>query len=564
MDPEHANRSAYIVQFPSGAIVAGCHHNSCSANDWHALRSLFAPGDEQNGPRDSGSMSQPETDWPRLGDLPSGRPAVPDLPEPLIPTPLLPWVADAAERTAVPIVLVAAPAIVALAAVVGRRVGINPKRRDDWLVVPNLWGATVARPGFLKTASAQEAARPLRRLAAAAQEDFQAGSVEAEANKALLDLQIAAVKERAKQAAKKGEDPNPFIDELSDLGQRLRDNARTERRYLTQDITVEKLGELLRENPRGLLVLRDEIAGWLRTLDKPGREGEREFFLEAWNGTGDFTFDRIARGTIHIPAVTISIFGTIQPAKLASYVDAALDDDGSSNDGLLQRFQILVWPDDLGEWRNVDRWPNAEARHRAFIIFQALDEISPSDIGAQQDATDAIPSLRFAPDAQELFDEWRSSLEQRLRSRELAETPAFESHLAKYRSLMPALALLFHLTELVDGGGPGPVSLEAGQRAAAWCDFLELHARKVYAAEIGGPQIVANALGKKIRDGSIQDGMPIRDVYRMGWSGLKSHEGVSAGFDVLTSLGWCRIEATDTGGRPSPIVRLHPGLRRWP
>jgi hypothetical protein len=43
-NPEHTNRSAYIVQFPGGAIAAGCHHNGCAGKDWHALRDLYQPG----------------------------------------------------------------------------------------------------------------------------------------------------------------------------------------------------------------------------------------------------------------------------------------------------------------------------------------------------------------------------------------------------------------------------------------------------------------------------------------------------------------------------------------
>ena len=41
---EHTDRSAWIVQFPSGAIAAGCQHNSCQGRDWHALRDAVEPG----------------------------------------------------------------------------------------------------------------------------------------------------------------------------------------------------------------------------------------------------------------------------------------------------------------------------------------------------------------------------------------------------------------------------------------------------------------------------------------------------------------------------------------
>jgi hypothetical protein len=40
----HTNGSAFIVQLANGAIAAGCHHNGCAENDWHALRDLYEPG----------------------------------------------------------------------------------------------------------------------------------------------------------------------------------------------------------------------------------------------------------------------------------------------------------------------------------------------------------------------------------------------------------------------------------------------------------------------------------------------------------------------------------------
>ena len=41
---EHTNRSAYILQLSSGAIAAGCLHNSCRQHNWHSLRDLIEPG----------------------------------------------------------------------------------------------------------------------------------------------------------------------------------------------------------------------------------------------------------------------------------------------------------------------------------------------------------------------------------------------------------------------------------------------------------------------------------------------------------------------------------------
>ena len=204
----------------------------------------------------------------------------------------------------------------------------------------------------------------------------------------------------------------------------------------------EKLGEILNQNPNGVLLHRDELVSWLRGLDKEGREEARGFFLTAWNGTGGYTFDRIGRGTVHVEAMCVSILGGIQPGPLADYVWQAAH-DGAGNDGLLQRFQLLVWPDDPHTWRNVDRWPDTEAKNVAFGVFERLADLDVAALGA--DASDGIPFLRFSHEAQAMFDEWRAELEtQKLRS---GEPEVIEAHLSKYRSLAPSLALLFHLID---------------------------------------------------------------------------------------------------------------------
>ncbi len=103
----------------------------------------------------------------------------------------------------------------------------------------------------------------------------------------------------------------------------------------------------------------------------------------------------------------------------------------------MQRFQVLVYPDAPREWRYVDRLPNSAAITRAAQTYRRL---------ASMDSAEPL-RLRFASDAQELFIDWLQALESKLRSDELH--PALVSHLAKYRKLMPALALLF---ELADSG----------------------------------------------------------------------------------------------------------------
>ncbi len=521
------------------------------------------------------SHEGPELEWGPRQDLPPERPPVPTLPPGMVVGPLRPWMQDVAERACAPLETIACPAIVCLGALVGRKLGIRPSAFDDYLVVPNLWGGIIARPGFMKTHYVDQGTAHLKRLAAIALERFEAERWKWEAEQARIEAEIAAIKSKMTLAAKKNndEDLDDLQREFAELKRELKDAKVVEHRYLTQDATVEKLGELLQENPDGLLVLRDELAGWLRTLDKPGREGDREFYLEGWNGTGRYTFDRIGRGTVHIPAVCLSIFGGIQPGKLNSYIHEAITESGGA-DGLLQRLQLTVWPDALGKWEKSDQWPDTDAKNHAFEIFEYLDRFNPVASGAHMEEG-SIPFLRFTPEAQELFDDWRDELENRLRSDELVGTPAFESHIAKYRSLMPSLALLFHMVDCAavdkafDTGIADRshsvfsrgVPLEAARLAAAWCEFLEQHARKVYADELYPGVEAAHSLAAKITKGVVTDGQSVRDVYNHHWSGLATSSQVSGALETLNASGWVRVEAVNTGGRPTELLRLHPDLR---
>lgn len=489
----------------------------------------------------------PADGWPDPDPLPDARLPVPAFDPALLPEALRPWIADIAERMQCPPDFPAIGAMVALAAVVGRRIGIRPKQHDDWTVVPNLWGAIVGRPGVLKTPALAEAMRPLERLAAKAREAHTAAMREhvgraelAKAKKDMLRGELRAKKDRRDDAAI-----------LADLGELAgKDESPVEVRYLTNDPTVEKLGELLAANPAGVLVFRDELTGWLRSLDREGREGDRSFYLESWNGTGAYTYDRIGRGTLHIEAATVSILGGIQPGPLAAYVREAAG-DGRGADGLLQRFQLIVWPDDPADWRNVDRCPNTAAKTAAFEVFERLAGLDPAAVGGRDD--EGLPYLRFGLGAQEAFDTWRYDLEARLRA---GEPGIIEAHLSKYRSLVPSLALLCHLADEPNGGS---VTRAAMLRAADWGEYLEAHARRLYAPAIGADHSAAHALAARLRRGDVPDGSTPKAIYDKQWAGLDKGATYRA-LDVLADYGWLRLERLETGGRPSVLIRINPRL----
>jgi hypothetical protein len=493
-------------------------------------------------------------DWPDPRPLPDGLLPVPVLEDPLVPDALRPWLADIAERLQVPIEFPATAAIVGLSSVVGNQVRIRPKRRDDWTVTPNLWGAVIGRPGVMKSPAISEAMKPLYRL----EQQFQIGHMEIvkrqEFDREAAQARKVALREQMKKAAKNGDNLDIFREQFCEDEQ----NESRPRRFIVNDATVEKYGELLNENPCGLLLFRDELTGWLRSLDDERRVNDRAFFLESWAGDGNYTYDRIGRGTLRIDNTTTSILGGIQPGPLESYLRNALG-YGEGDDGLMQRFQVIVYPDIISDWRNVDRWPETEAKDRAFSIYKDLSELAVQTLTAEP-SDEGGPFLRLAVDAQELFDDWFAGLNRALRSGEF-EHPALEAHFSKYKSLMPSLALIFHLCDMADGKQAGPVSLTATERAAAWCDFLMRHAERIYGLGLRSTAIHARTLAGHLKKRDLPDPFTARELYRKGWAGLGTAKAVEEPLGLLEDLGWLRcVQMPADLGRPTVHYLINPRI----
>ncbi len=82
----------------------------------------------------------------------------------LLPPTLADFVLDEADRMPCSPDYIAAALIVCLGSVIGARCGIKPKRRDDWIVTPNLFGGIVGDPSSKKSPALGTVTRFLDRL----------------------------------------------------------------------------------------------------------------------------------------------------------------------------------------------------------------------------------------------------------------------------------------------------------------------------------------------------------------------------------------------------------------
>lgn len=487
--------------------------------------------------------------WGQPQSLDHPLPPVKPLTQAMLPAELWPWVSDIAYRVQCPIDYVAAVALVMLGSVIGAGCAIRPKQKDNWMEIPNVWGAVVGPPGSKKSPAVTQVMAPLFQLDRDAQQQYGTArlqyTIDLDHYKSALDQYKKQIKGQQGQASSH---PGP---------------APTEpvcKRHYTNDCTFEALSCILEGNPRGCLVSHDELTSLLAGFERPGREGERQGYLTAWNGLQGHRVDRVGRGAIYIPRLAVSVLGGIQPDKLEEFLSNTQNSFG--NDGFMQRLQLMVYPDPIAITSVVDETPDHQARK---VVFDIVDHLATriETLQPRQDQSDDIPYFRFAESVQPAFNHWLLTNEQRVPTE---DSPLMAEHLAKFKKLVPALALIDHLVGMASGRIPRGQSVKADslQRAIAYADYLETHARRVYGLSANRKCRAAILLGKKLQKGQLQNGFSTREIERKGWSGLTDAGDIKAACGELELANWIRrneqARERVSGRPPNPTYSINPAV----
>lgn len=494
-------------------------------------------------------------EWAEPTPLPGNLLPVPAFDIDMLPTRLAPWVDDISNRLAIPADYAGIAAMVSAGAMIGSKLAVRPQAHTPWSETFNLFGVIIGNPSALKTPAVSEVLAPIRRMEARlnAAYDNELAHHEMEMHAYAIQKDVAEKRARKLFLESKNAEANALL-----IGNEPKPPRK--RRLLVGNTTVEKLGEVCRDNPDGILIDSDEVVTFLNDLSHPEKEAQRGFVMAGWRGLDPYVFDRIVRGTVRVDRVTLSLIGTSQPEIYARYLR---DSVSRRPDGLAQRMQLLAWPDMIGEWRNVDRPAHKAAREEAFSCFEQLYNLIPESIGASRDEWDGeygMPFLRFAPDAQEQFNQWRGDLERRIRNDELS--PAMRDHLGKYRGLSARLAGICHIAS----GDAGPISSHAMGQALEWMSYLDQHAQRAWGSLTLDRNDAARAILRRIVKGQlVVDGFTEKDVYKNDWTGLGKGPRLTEALKALCDYDWLHAEVVSTGGRPKTIYRPNPrGLDRIP
>jgi hypothetical protein len=478
--------------------------------------------------------------------LESTLPDVEKLSSDMLPPQLSDFAFDVAERTQCPPEYVAIATIITLSTVVGCKYAIMPKQHDNWEVRVNQWGSLIGPPSAMKSPALREAIRPIIELEKESNEFLQ---IQNEEHKILAELSKAnasTIKREAAELLQKGLKEDA-IEKMK--AAQLEEPVSHLKRKIVNDATVEKLGELLNENPNGLMMFRDELSGLLAKLSQEDSQLDRAFYLECFDGNSRFTYDRIGRGTIIIENCMLSVLGGIQPSKIARLIRLAMN--GNADDGLVQRLQLAVWPDPVAKWQWKDQAPSKEAYAAYRDLVREFDRLQP--------ASDGPNILRFSLDAQSMFAQWMTELQSDIRNNDFH--PVIQSHFAKAPKAIAALALLFELIQ----GGRSSVGVGALSKALLWAKFLRSHALRLYS--ITTSSSLTNAKLILNRRSKLKDSFTVRDVRRKGWAGLTENTDVRDAIDCLVDHNYL-IELNSipgaAGGRPTTQYRWSPALAQDP
>jgi hypothetical protein len=509
------------------------------------------------------SVEYSDFDWDKPGDIKTDTPRVQPLQDNLIPESFKTWLADVSLRMQTPGDFAAVSSIVIAGSLIGAGCSIKPKRLDDWEVIPNVWGACIGRPSVvLKTPSMKEPMQLLERLQAEYGEQFEQEKAVAGfnslTNKAMIDelkVQLSKVAKGKKEGVVNRDELQKLKADYIELSESAEPEA-TRRLFKTNETSIQSMTLLQTQNERGILVFRDELMGLLVKWDREDCADERAYFLEGWNGNGSYTDVKIGRGLTDAKSICISLLGGIQPDKLKRYLYQAQQ---GNNDGLIQRLQLAVWPDEPECWQLIDTKPNKTEKQRAFDIMKALAELDFKQYGAIQSEYDERPYFRFDDAGQEVFNQWLTELQTVRIKRE--DNPLMVEHFGKFRSLMPALALIFHCIDIADGKAQGSISVKAARLAVNWCCYLESHARRIYAMALSPVHEAAVRLADKIKAGLLPSPFTTRDIERKGWHGLNDRQEAEAACYILMQENWLRIQKKPkpvTGRPPLPEYLINP------
>lgn len=322
-----------------------------------------------------------------------------------------------------------------MGAVFSGKIQIKLTRNTNWCAYPNFFWAMIGKSSSGKNNGLSSTNEPIKILVAEAKKQYKEAYKQYSIDKEIIEIKINSMKKSIEQEYKKSKIDHGKINILessfNDLKmklQNLEEQRPRKRQYIINKITVEKLLLILPDNPYGIMLEIDELASFFVKLSKDEHADERGLYLSGYTGTIHYDYLTIKHGSVTIPILILSIFGGIQPSKLKRFLNEART--GYHDDGMLQRFQGVVYPDKYSKPIE-DKCSSEYLRGETNNLFYNLDNLSSEII------------LEFDDEAQSIFDAYR---EETMEIAKITDHP-LDAHISKSIEFVASLASYLCLFE---------------------------------------------------------------------------------------------------------------------
>ncbi len=190
----------------------------------------------------------------------------------------------------------------------------NAEYKYKFVATPILYGSIVGNASIGKTHVLNMCLSPIFRL----EEKFREKQTAA-----LQEWKQAAFEVANSNIKGEKEPPKPIPNEI-----------------LINDATIEAINYSLSHNPRGLLYFKDELSGWVNSLNQYRKGSDTEFWLSNWSNV-TIKVSRASKEPLYIKKPFINVFGALTPSFLEQMASG-----GRADNGFLARI-IFAYPDDM-------------------------------------------------------------------------------------------------------------------------------------------------------------------------------------------------------------------------
>jgi hypothetical protein len=240
--------------------------------------------------------------------------------------------------------------------------------------------------------------------------------------------------------------------------------------FIANDITLEALVELHQESDNAVGVFKDELAGWLKDMNKYRAGSDLEFWLSCWSGKSVSMNRKTAKSTF-VEKPFIPVLGGIQPSIFNSFSTEENKENGFMDRMLLcfPNASVDVYNDDELDYNTI-KWYNEKITN-FFEIMQGLT--------VRNDEMDIDPiRAKFSPEAKKEWVRIFNKISASQNSDE--ENEYLKSMYPKQKSYIPRFALLIHVFNCAFSEDEHSIiSKESILKAEKLSDYFVLNAKKI-------------------------------------------------------------------------------------